>query len=259
MKRERADELLVRSGLATELIRARALIMAGAVLWTDARGREAKVKTPGQALPAESTFRLKGQTRAFVARSGHKLDAALDAFEIEVAGRVALDAGLSTGGFTDCLLRRGAARVHGVDVAYGIVDLALRNDPRLRLYERTNVRHLKPNDLGESVDVVTADLSFIRLTPLLPGLLELAGANALFILLVKPQFELDRDEVDGGIVTDDIARQRAADRVERRGRELGLSVWGRTDAAISGAKGNREIVLVMGRGDPARFKRANQE
>lgn len=251
----RADALVAASEAARDPKHAQALIMAGRVLWSDAAGRERKVASPGQPLPADARFRVKGHDRAYVSRSGEKLRAGLDGLSLDVAGCVALDAGISTGGFTQCLLERGAARVHGVDVAYGHVALQVRDDPRVVLHERTNIKHLCVDDVGEPVDVLVADLSFIGLTGLLPTFVGLLADPALVVLLVKPQFELPRGQVEDGVVRDPAARGAAADRVEAAARELGLHPIGRVESPVAGTKGNREILLGLTRGDADRFER----
>lgn len=254
--RERADRLLAGSGLVANPERAAPLIMAGRVLWSDERGRERKVRSAGEPLPLNARFRLKGELDPYVARSARKLEAALDAMGLDVTDAVAIDAGIGTGGFTECLLERGARRVHGVDVGYGMVAMRLREDRRVVLHERANIRHLTTDDLGERADLLVADLSFIGLQSLLPTFVGLLAESALLVLLVKPQFELERSEVPAGVVTDDAARAAAVDRVCGAGRALGLGVLGRVESPVPGSKGgNREILVGLTRGDVGRFKR----
>lgn len=253
--RERADRLLHAAGEAPDVARAAALIMAGRVLWTDAGGKERKVASPGEPLPPDARFRVKRDARAYVSRSGAKLRAGLDALDVDLTGAVAVDAGISTGGFTECLLERGVARVHGIDVAYGQVAQRVRDDPRVVLHERTNVRTVTPETLGERADVLVADLSFIGLTGLIATFVQLVRDDALLVLLVKPQFELPKDRVDDGIVRDDRDRAAAVARVIAAARTAGLDVRAEVDAPVPGTKGNREIVLGLSRGDFARFKR----
>lgn len=256
--KQRADAVVTAAGAAPDTKRAAALILAGRVLWSDAAGRERKVASPGEPIPADAEVRIKGDTRAFVSRSGEKLRAGLDGLALDVTGCVALDAGISTGGFTQCLLERGARRVYGVDVAYGQVALTVRDDPRVRLLERTNIRSLSRADFAEPVDVLVADLSFIGLSGLMPGFAELVTPPAALILLVKPQFELPRAEVEGGVVRDPVARQAAVERVEAAATAAGFSVEGRVASPVPGAKGNREILLGLSRGDCGRFKRSGR-
>lgn len=242
--RTRVDERLVELGLATSLHEARGLIMAGRVLGTDAQNRERKVEKAGERLPADWTFRLKGDRRAFASRAGEKLQAALEAFSIDVTDRVCADIGISTGGFTDCLLKRGAKRVYGVDVAYGTVDLRLRDDPRLVLYERTNARTLKPHAFGEWIDLITVDVSFISVAAIMEPITEQLRPGGTLVILVKPQFEARKEDVeDGGIVSDPLVRNRTVDRVADAARGLGLQELGRIDSPIRGAHGNVEVLL----------------
>lgn len=247
----RADQLLLEVGLAETAARAGALVMSGRVMATGPDGKERKVEKPGERLAEGTRFRLAGEQRVYASRGGHKLAAALEAFAIDPAGKVCADIGLSTGGFTDVLLGRGAARVHGVDVGYGLVDWRLRGDPRLVLHERTNARHLPPGAFGEPVSLVVVDLSFIRLEVVLPALVGQLAPEAELVLLVKPQFELSPDDVPGGVVRDDDARQRARQGVERAAAALGLAPAGHVDSPVAGADGNREILLhLVRRGSP---------
>lgn len=247
----RADALLHARGFATTPAEAGALILAGRVMVTDARGRERRLDKAGERLPPEVRFRLKGERGRFVSRAGLKLDAALDRFGVEVRGREAVDLGLSTGGFTDCLLQRGAARVHGVDVSYGLVDWRIRTDPRVVLHERTNARHLTPANIGDPVDLVVLDLSFIGLDAIWPVLPPLLRPSGEVVALVKPQFELERGATEDGIVTDPEARRRAVDRAEMGARAAGLVPRGRAPSAVPGRSGNEEWFLHLG-ADPDR-------
>jgi len=247
--------LLAASGLLEHPDRARALIMAGRVLWRDTRGRERKVATAGEPLPRSAQFRIKGVPRPFVSRSGRKLEAALEAFELDVSDAVALDAGIGTGGFSQCLLQRGATRIHGVDVAYGRVALAVRDDPRVVLHERTHIRDVTLETLDEPVDILVADLSFIALRPLLPVFVALLRDPAAGVLLVKPQFELSKAEVADGVVRDDRARWAAVERVEAAAHAVGLDTLGHLESPLPGSHGNREILLGLTRGEQNRFKR----
>lgn len=246
-KKIRADELLVQTELAETLEEARALLMTGQVLAT-VDGRERKVEKAGERIPAGSTFRIRGKRRRYVSRAGEKLEAALDAFRIPVEGRICADIGLSTGGFTDCLLSRGAARVHGVDVGYGDVAWSLRNDPRVVLWERTNARKLEPEHFGERVSLAVIDVSFISLTAILPALLDQLAEPSEIVALVKPQFEAAREEVDDGIVRDPDVRRRAVERVESAAGALGLTPAGTVESPVRGADGNVEILVHLRRG-----------
>jgi 23S rRNA (cytidine1920-2'-O)/16S rRNA (cytidine1409-2'-O)-methyltransferase len=191
----------------------------------------------------EAQVRVRGGERRFVSRGGEKLAGALADLGVDPAGRHALDLGASTGGFTDCLLQAGASGVVAVDVGYGQLDLGLRRDPRVRVLERTNARQLTAADLPEPIDLVTIDVSFISSTLLLPRLPEVAPKAAVLVM-VKPQFELDRSRVGkGGVVRDDADRQAAAERVSSCAAGLGYREAGRADSRLPGPKGNREIFL----------------
>ena len=241
--RDRADRLLVRSGEAADGTEARGLIMGGKVLWLDARGSERKVESPGQPLPLEASFRVKGRRRRFVSRAGEKLDAALERFGLDVAGAKAIDLGISTGGFTDCLLQRGAREVWGVDVAYGVVADGLRRDPRVRLLERTHVNSLRPERVEGPADLLVGDLSFIRLERVLPSLPPLLRPGAPFVLLVKPQFEVDASALDKGIVRDSERRREALASVEGAAAEAGFRVLDGMESPVHGTKGNVEWLM----------------
>jgi 23S rRNA (cytidine1920-2'-O)/16S rRNA (cytidine1409-2'-O)-methyltransferase len=237
-KRERLDERVVREGIAPTRAQAQALILAGRVLVDDAPAAKA-----GQAVAAEARLRLRGGERRYVSRGGDKLAGALADLGIDPAGRVCLDLGASTGGFTDCLLQHGAKQVVAVDVGYGQLDLRLREDPRVRVLERTNARQLTRADLPESFDLVTIDASFISATLLLPRVRELA-ARAQVLVLVKPQFEVGRERVGkGGVVRDDADRAAALARVRAAAEALGYAARGEAESRLPGPKGNREIFL----------------
>jgi 23S rRNA (cytidine1920-2'-O)/16S rRNA (cytidine1409-2'-O)-methyltransferase len=186
---------------------------------------------------------VRGGERRFVSRGGEKLAGALEDLGIEPRGFACLDLGASTGGFTDCLLRAGAERVVAVDVGYGQLDAGLRADPRVLVLERTNARHIEASLVPGPIDLVTIDVSFISTTLLLPRLPEVAsGADVL--VMVKPQFELSRSQVEkGGVVRDDALRAAAADRVRECAKSLGYRLEGRVDSRLPGPKGNREIFL----------------
>lgn len=241
--RRRADELLAERGFAPDPKAAAALILAARVLVTDDKGRERKVLKAGEPLEPGVRFRLKGDKGQFASRAGHKLAGALDHFGVDPAGRVALDLGLSTGGFTDCLLQRGALRVHGVDVAYGIVDWRLRMDARLVLHERTNVRNLSLEQLGERASLVVIDLSFIGLELVWPVLPPLLDPGAEGVALVKPQFELPRGATEGGIVGREEDRAAALARARAGAEAAGLTALDAVDSSVAGRDGNRELLL----------------
>jgi len=234
----RLDDLLVTRGLAPNRTRARADIMAGRV-----RVAGQVVAKAGTRVPADAELSCQAPP-PFVGRGGLKLRAALDAFGIDPAGRAVLDAGASTGGFTDCLLQRGARAVLAVDVGHGQLDPRLAADPRVTVMDRTNVRHLTPAELPGPVDLVVADLSFISLTAVLPTLRALLAPGGEMVLLVKPQFEVGRGNVGkGGIVRDPALREAAVERVAEAARALGLEAVGRLPSPVTGAKGNVEYLL----------------
>lgn len=243
MARVRADQLLADRGFADTPRAAAALILAGRVLVTDPKGRERRVDKAGEPLDPGVRFRLKGDKRPYASRAGQKLEGALDALGVDPRDRVCLDLGLSTGGFTDCLLTRGAARVHGVDVAWGIVDWRLRNDPRLVLHERTNARHLRFENIGERVDLVVIDLSFIGLGAIWPVLPPLVTPEAEVLALVKPQFELPRGATEEGIVRDPEARAEALRRATEGASAMGFRAVAEIESPLPGRGGNRELVL----------------
>jgi 23S rRNA (cytidine1920-2'-O)/16S rRNA (cytidine1409-2'-O)-methyltransferase len=231
--------LLVARGLAATRDEAARIVMAGDV---SVSGR--RIEKPGEQVALDVGLRVRAAAK-HVSRGGGKLEAALDGFAIAVAGRICLDAGCSTGGFTDCLLQRGAARVYAVDVGYGQLAWSLRNDPRVVLYERTNVRSLRREDLDPAPTLVVADLSFVSLRSVLPALVELCARPGELVVLVKPQFELARALVAGGVVADPALRARAVEDVAAAARELGLEVRGPIESPVPGAEGNRELFLAF--------------
>ena len=238
MTASRLDERLVQDGLAETRTRAQALIRAGQVLVDDMPQDK-----PGTRVRDASRIRVRGEVKRFASRGGEKLAGALDDLGMSVAGRACLDVGASTGGFTDCLLQRGAASVVAVDVGYGQLDPRLRGDPRVHVRERTNARHLEPEALPGPVSLVTADVSFISLRLLVPALARCAPA-AEWLLMVKPQFEVGPERVGkGGVVRDDALRAEAADAVSAEARHFGFDERGRCDSRLAGPRGNREIFL----------------
>jgi 23S rRNA (cytidine1920-2'-O)/16S rRNA (cytidine1409-2'-O)-methyltransferase len=229
----------VRRGLARSRAEALDLVSAGRV---DVRG----IPTPKAAslVDAATPILVELDGPRYVSRGGHKLAAALDAFAIDPAGLRVLDAGASTGGFTDCLLQRGAAQVVAVDVGHGQLDAGLRSDARVVVHERANLRHLAPGDVGGPFPLVVADLSFISLCTVAPALAEMTQPEGDLVVLVKPQFELAPSMVGkGGVVRDDAARRSALARVESCLGDAGFRRWGTIESPVTGAKGNREYLL----------------
>ena len=236
--KRRLDLLLVERGLAESRQRAQALILAARV-----RVSGQPATKSGALIPVDAPIDLIGDAFPFASRAGEKLSGALDDFSVNPAGLVCLDVGCSTGGFTDCLLRRGAARVYAVDVTSSQLAWKLRQDPRVVPIEK-NARHLVPADLPEPVQLVTADLSFISLAKVIPALVPLAYPGAEFVLLVKPQFELDRSAVGrGGIVRDPALHRLAVDRVRAAAESAGLTVLADTPSRLPGAEGNLEFFV----------------
>ena len=229
--------LLVERGLADSREKARALILAGQVL-VDGQ----KLDKAGHAISPNSQIELLASPR-YVGRGGLKLEAALDHFAIQPAGKVCLDIGSSTGGFTDCLLQRGAALVYAIDVGTGQLDWKLRNDPRVIVQEQVNARYITRSEVPEPIALAVCDVSFISITMILPAVEKLLAGNGEMVILVKPQFELARAQVGkGGIVRDPVLHQRACRRVEEAIQQAGFQ----TDiipSPVLGAEGNQEFLL----------------
>ena len=241
MSRERLDKLLVDRGYAASRERARAMIMAGAV-----RVADRVVDKAGTLIAADAEISVAGGDLPFVSRGGVKLAGGLDALAIDVAGRLVLDVGASTGGFTDCVLQRGARAVIAVDVGYGQLAWSLRQDPRVTLIERCNVRHLEADRLPARPDFAVVDASFISLTLILPRIVELVAPGSPIVALVKPQFEVGKGQVGrGGVVRDPQLHASAVERVRACATRLGLTVLGECPSPILGPKGNREFFLAL--------------
>jgi 23S rRNA (cytidine1920-2'-O)/16S rRNA (cytidine1409-2'-O)-methyltransferase len=238
-RKVRADVLVQERGLAESRNKAQALILAGSVVAGDHR-----VEKPGQLLDAGVELRLKEQLK-YVSRGGLKLEAALDHFQLFPRDLVCADLGASTGGFTDVLLQRGAARVHAVDVGYGQLHPRLRADPRVVVHERVNARALSPALLGEGCAAAVADLSFISLRLVLPALVSLlAGERAWTCVLVKPQFEAGRAEVrKGGVVRDAVVHARVVAEISQQIQDLGLKLLGSLQSPLEGPAGNKEFLV----------------
>ena len=240
-KGDRVDRLLVERGLAGSRERARRLILAGEV-WSNGQ----RVAKASDVLSPDAPLEVRAPDIPFVSRGGLKLDAALDHWQLDATGLVAVDVGASTGGFTDCLLKRGASRVFAIDVGYGQFAWELRQDPRVQLFERTNVRYFDPERLGAPADIVVGDLSFISLKIVLPVMVKMTRRGGLLLPLVKPQFEVGKGQVGkGGVVRDPAAREAAVSAVQVFGEELGLETRGSFLSPIEGPKGNREFFLLF--------------
>jgi 23S rRNA (cytidine1920-2'-O)/16S rRNA (cytidine1409-2'-O)-methyltransferase len=241
-KRQRADLLLVERGLADSREKARALIGAGSVF-----SGQQRVEKAGALLPPDASLEVRGSPLPFVSRGGVKLDGAIDALGVDVRGRVCADFGASTGGFTDCLLQRGAAKVFAIDVGYGQLHEKLRRDLRVVVRERTNARHLDETSLGAAIDLVVIDASFIGLGKLLPAALRVLGPSGDILAMVKPQFEVGPKGLDKGVVRDAALRAAAIEKVAAEARALGLVERGRVDSSLPGPDGNLEAFLWLAR------------
>jgi len=235
--KQRLDELLVERGLVESREKAKALILAGQV-FVDGQRRD----KPGARVRPDSQIELRGQLK-YVSRGGLKLEAAIQQFGIRVAGKICLDVGASTGGFTDCLLQHGALRVHAVDVGSGQLDWKLRTDPRVVVHEKLNARYLKLEHLGEMVDLATIDVSFISATLILPAVAAVLRTPGEIVVLVKPQFEVGKGQVGKkGIVRSPELHQLACDRVRLAAEELGFRTE-LMESPVLGAEGNKEFLL----------------
>lgn len=238
-KRARIDKLLVDRGLVASRERARRLVMSGAVWFAEQR-----VDKPGALVPVDAPLAVRGSDIPFVSRGGLKLDAALSHWEIDVRGLVAVDIGASTGGFTDCLLQRGARHVFAIDVGYGQFAWKLRQDPRVTLFERANIRSFAAARLPQLADLAVVDVSFISLRLVLPTALALVRPEGTILALVKPQFEVGKGEVGkGGVVRNPAQQLAAVAAIRNFGVDLGLSCGGDYPSPILGPRGNQEFFL----------------
>lgn len=241
MRRERIDKLLVERGLAESRTKAQAMVMAGVVLVNEQR-----VEKPSDQFVPDAQIRVKhadDPTSRYVGRGGLKLEAALKAFQIDVRGLVCLDVGASTGGFTDCLLQHGAARVFAIDVGHNQIDWRLRNDPRVEVREGVNARLLQPDDFPFNFDLIVIDVSFISLIKIFPSVLPLLKPHGSMVVLIKPQFEVGRGEVGkGGIIREEQKRLRVVAEVNEFAATLQLRVEGVVESPIHGAEGNIEYL-----------------
>lgn len=242
MKKERIDKLLTEQGFADSQAKAQALIMSGVVLV-----EEKRVEKSSESFPSESKIRIKGQNAAskYVGRGGLKLEKALAVFHICSSGYICLDVGSSTGGFTDCLLQSGAKKVIAVDVGTNQLVWKLRSDKRVEARENVNARHLKPEDFAENFDLIVMDVSFISVTKILPALKDLLNETGKIIVLIKPQFEVEKGEVGkGGIVRDITKHVEVIDKINSFAKEISLKVSGVIDSPILGADGNKEFLAL---------------
>jgi len=245
----RLDLLLVERGLTPSREKAQALLLAGQV-----RVNGQPADKPGTQVARDSKIEIAGEILRYASRGGLKLEGALEDFQLSPAGAVCLDVGSSTGGFTDCLLQHGASRVYAVDVTIDQLDWKLRRDPRVSPIER-NARYLNSADIAEPPAFVTMDVSFISVSKVLPAVLQLACAEADFLILVKPQFELEKREVGkGGIVRDAALHQKAIDRVTEAAARCGLDILGVRPSRVTGAEGNQEFFLHARKRESSRIR-----
>ena len=238
-RRERLDKLLVDKGLVQSRERAKTIVMAGVVMVGDR-----VVDKAGSLVDPDSHIRVKGNDHPYVSRGGLKLEEALRGFRVNPKGKVTMDVGASTGGFTDCLLQKGAKRVFAVDVGYGQLDWKLRTDPRVVNLERKNIRYLKAQEVGQKVDLVVIDTSFISVVKFLRNILPMMRDGGEIVALLKPQFEVGRGEVGkGGVVRERPKHQQVLDRISHFSGSIGLKVRGTMESPLLGAKGNREFFI----------------
>ena len=238
----RLDQLLVLRGLVESREKAKAVIMAGLV-----EVDKTQVDKPGYRIPSSAYILLK-ERPPYVSRGGLKLEAALKHFSVDVDGQTLLDVGASTGGFTDCLLQYGAERVIAVDVGYGQFDWRLRQDPRVEVLEKTNIRHLKPENLTGPIHGAVIDVSFISLRLVVPPVSKLLTRNPFIIALIKPQFEVGKGQVGrGGVVRDPKLHMEVIDRLRAFFKASGWIVHGHTPSPLLGPKGNREFLICLTR------------
>jgi 23S rRNA (cytidine1920-2'-O)/16S rRNA (cytidine1409-2'-O)-methyltransferase len=234
---------MLQRGLAESREKAKAMIMAGLV-----EVEKRPVDKPGYPTPVSATISLREPFPPYVSRGGLKLEAALDHFTVDVKGKVLLDVGASTGGFTDCLLQRGAEKVIAVDVGYGQLHWKIRRDPRVILLEKTNIRHLKPADVNEQIHGAVIDVSFISLRLVVPAVSELLLRDAFIIALIKPQFEVEKGQVGkGGVVRDPTLHQQVIDRLSGFFQDMGWTVSGHIPSPLLGPKGNKEFFVYLKR------------
>jgi 23S rRNA (cytidine1920-2'-O)/16S rRNA (cytidine1409-2'-O)-methyltransferase len=234
----RLDVLIVERGLAPSRERAQALLLAGQI-----RVNGVRAEKPGTQIPTDAQIELSGETLRYASRGGLKLEGALEDFGVTPENKLCLDVGSSTGGFTDCLLQNGARKVYAVDVTIDQLDWKLRQDGRVVTIEK-NARYLQPEDVGETVELVTMDVSFISVTKVLPAIVPVAAGDADFLILIKPQFELERRAIGkGGIVREPAMHQEAIERVTAAAAGLGLTIVGVKPSHLPGAEGNQEFFL----------------
>jgi 23S rRNA (cytidine1920-2'-O)/16S rRNA (cytidine1409-2'-O)-methyltransferase len=241
VRKDRVDIVLVEKGMVSSREKARALIMAGKVVVEGKR-----MTKPGVQINVDAQIHLQEGSSPYVSRGGEKMEGALEAFGIDPKGMIVMDVGASTGGFTDCLLQKGAKKVYAVDVGYGQLAWKLQKDPRVVNLERRNIRYLPREEVQEEVDLIVIDTSFISIEKFLPHLLGFLKRGGAILSLIKPQFEVGRGEVGrGGVVRDKALHEKVVDRISNFGRGLGLKVLGVTESPLFGPKGNREFFIYL--------------
>jgi 23S rRNA (cytidine1920-2'-O)/16S rRNA (cytidine1409-2'-O)-methyltransferase len=238
-KRQRLDHLLVERGLVTTGAKAQAMIMAGEV-WVDGE----RAEKPGKKFPQTCELEIKSSSPGFVSRGGGKLEGALVATGVDVAGLVALDVGASTGGFTDCLLQRGAEKVYAVDVGKGLLDWKLRNDSRVVCMEGINARYLEAEQIPEKIDIIVVDSSFISLTKIMPAILPFLKEGGVFLPMVKPQFEVGKEQVPkGGVIKDPKLHQQVLKVISQFIYNSEMEILAIAPSPVKGPKGNQEFFI----------------
>ncbi len=243
--KQRLDVLLFQRSLAQSRSHAQALIMEGVVY---VNGQ--KADKPGTSFKSDVIIDVKKSSMKYVSRGGLKLEAALEYFEIDVSEKIALDIGASTGGFTDCLLQNGAKKVYAVDVGYGQLDWKLRNDSRIVSMEKVNARHMKAEDIPESIDIIVMDVSFISLTKIITAVIQFLKPGGMLIALIKPQFEVGKGEVGkGGIIRDENKHNEVINKIKKYVQDLdfNFNIRGVIPSPILGTQGNKEFLIVADR------------
>ncbi len=241
--RKRLDRILIDRGLVLSRERARGLILSGKVV-VDGR----RIDKAGTLIHEDSAIEIIEKDIPYVSRGGLKLERGLEEFNIRLEGKIAIDVGASTGGFTDCLLKKGISKVYAVDVGYGQLAWELRNDPRVIVIERKNIRHITTSDIGERVDLAVIDVSFISLKLVLPVVKDLLKRDGEIIALIKPQFEVGKGEVGkGGVVRDTKKHREVVSGISLFAKEIGFTISGLTKSPILGPKGNVEFLIYLGK------------
>ncbi len=244
-RKDRVDKVLVERGLVSSREKARALVMAGKVTVDEKR-----VDKPGAQIDGDANLRVQEGDSCYVSRGGEKMEGALKAFAVDPKGMIVMDVGASTGGFTDCILQKGAKKVYAVDVGYGQLAWKLQKDPRVVSLERRNIRYLQREEVKEEIDLILIDTSFISVEKFLPHLLGFLKRGGAILSLIKPQFEVGKGEVGkGGVVRDKTLHESVITRISAFGRGLGLTVLGVTESALLGPRGNREFFIYLKKED----------